>query len=888
MNWTILLRFLPRDLRDPIAGDIEEQLAVRAVRDGRVRATIWAWTTVAQLALAFRWERAVRGRSVPPIGGRDRSQAGRLDSIRRDVVFSLRMLLRQPSFTIVALAALALGIGANTAIFSVVDAVLWRPLPYTDADRILSLAEQRPREGQRYGAVSPADFFDWRREATRFAAMAAFNPGAFNLTGVGEPERVRMLAVSPGFFDALAMPPVMGRGFHADEERFGRHRVVVLSDAFWRRSFGAAPDIVGRTVTFDGYPYEVVGVLPPEFWWPSPADALVPLALTDDDRRLRSAHFLRVIGRLRPGESEQAARNELDIIGARLENAYPDDNPGHGPSLRGLREEWVGDVRTALLVLLGAVGCVLLIACANVATLLLARAAIRRKELSIRRAIGATRGQLVRQLLTESLVTSLLGGTIGLLVGGWGLSAFKVMLPAQFSELPGIDQMGVDGRVLVAAVVASAATGVIFGVLPALVASDKKIAPALHEESRSGTSGVRTRRLRSALVVAELAFSLVLLTGAALLIVSFKNLVDVAPGFPAERLALARLSLPYSRYGEADRAVAFYDEVMNRLRATPDVQQVAVTSAPPFTGLDARLDLEMDPPTLELKGPVRAHPRLISSDYFSTLGIQVVRGRGFTNHDDAAAPAVAVINEAAARRYWPDEDPIGRRISLGGPTRWMEIVGIVGDVRHTSLDLGPEPEAFIPMPQGFRALGNSFVRSLTLVVRTSGDPVQITPALRAIVTAIDPQQPLDTVRSMDELIAESVGGQRVNFVLVSVFAVVALLLTAAGLYGVMAYLVAERTREIGVRMALGATPRQVVAMVLGQAGTMITIGVGIGVAGALLMSRALGSLLFGVSALDPRIYAVVTVLLGFVALCAAAVPSLRATRIDALIVIRDS
>jgi putative ABC transport system permease protein len=679
----------------------------------------------------------------------------------------------------------------------------------------------------------------------------------------------------------------MGRGFQVEEEIFGRHRVVVLTDAFWRRSFGADPDIVGRAVTFDGNPYAVVGLLPPRFWWPSPVDALVPLALTDEDRRLRGAHFLGVIGRLRPGVSEEAARDELGIIGARLEQAYPDENTGHGPSLRGLREAWVGDVRTALLVLLGAVGCVLLIACANVATLLLARAAIRHKELSVRRAIGATRGQLFRQLLTESLVMSFIGGTMGLLVGGWGLSAFRVILPAQFSELPGIDQMGVDGRVLIAAVVASAATGVIFGILPALAASDQQIAPALHEESRGGTSGVRTRRLRSGLVVAELAFSLVLLAGAALLLISFKNLVDVAPGFRSEHLALARLSLPGSRYGEPARAVAFYDEVMSQLRATPGVLQAAMTSAPPFTGVDDRLDLEMDRPTVGRKGPVRAHPRLVSSDYFSTLGIQVVRGRGFTNHDDATTPAVTVINETAARRYWPDDDPIGRRISLGSPTRWMEIVGIVGDVRQTSLDVEPEPEAFIPMPQGFHALGDSLGRTLTLVVRTSGDPVAITPALRTIVTAVDPQQPLGTVRSMDELIAESVGGHRLNFVLVSAFAAVALLLTAAGLYGVMAYLVAERTREIGVRMALGATPRQVVAMVLSQAGAMMAIGIGIGVAGALLMSRAIGSLLFGVSALDFRIYAAVTVLLGLVALCAALVPSLRATRIDALIVIRD-
>jgi putative ABC transport system permease protein len=888
MNWTILLRFLPRDLRDPIGGDIEEQRAERAARDGRFRAAIWAWTTAARLVFAFRWERATRGRGVPPIGDKARPAASPLDSLRRDVVFSVRLLRRQPSFTIVALAALALGIGANTAIFSVVDTVLWRPLPYPDADRIMSLAEQRPREGRPYGAVSPADFFDWRRDAKSFAAMAAWNSRSVNLTGVGEPERIRALAVSSGFLDALALPPVVGRNLRLEEETDGRDGVVLLTDAFWRRRFGAATDVVGRTLAFNGYPYEVIGILSPRFWWPEQTDVVIPLALDDHDRTLRSAHFLSVIGRLAPGASASAAREELDVIGSRLAQTYPDDNAGHFPNMRTLREEWVGDVRTALLVLLGAVACVLLIACANVATLLLARAAVRQKELSIRRAVGATRGQLVRQLLTESLVMSSIGGAIGLLVGGWGLAVFKALLPAQFSELPGIDQMGIDGRVLVAAVAASAATGLIFGVLPAFVASDQHVTLALHEESRSGTSGLRTHRLRSALVVAELAFSLVLLAGAALLIVSFRNLLDVAPGFRAGQLAVAGLSLPSNRYGEPARAVAFYDEVMGRLRATPGVQHVAATSAPPFTGLDARLDLEMDRRTVDLKGPVRAHPRLVSSDYFSTLGIQVIRGRAFTEHDDAAAPPVTVINQTAARRYWPNEDPIGRRISLGSPTRWMEIVGIVGDVRHTGLDVEPEPDAFIPMPQGFTALGNGLGRSLSLLIRTSGDPTAITLTLRTIVSAIDPQQPLGLVRTMDELIAESVGGRRLNFVLVSAFAVVALLLTAAGLYGVMAYLVAERTREIGVRMALGATPRQVVAMVLGQAGAMMAIGIGIGVGGALLVSRAIVSLLFGVSALDPRIYVAVTILLAVVALCAAAVPSLRATRIDPLAAIRDT
>jgi putative ABC transport system permease protein len=888
MKWTVLLRFLPRDLRDPIAGDLEEQIVVRSSRSGRLRATLWAWMTAARLVLAFRWERLVHGRGVPPISEKDRPAAGSLDSLRRDVMFSVRLLRRQPSFTIVALAALALGIGANTAIFSVVDAVLWRPLPYADADRIMSIAEQRPREGRMFGAVSPADFFDWRSGAKSFAAMAAWNSGAVNLTGAGEPERIRTLRVSSGFLDALALPPVVGRNFRLEEENDGRDQVVLLTDAFWRRRFGAAADVVGRKIAFNGYPYEVIGILSPRFWWPERTDVVIPLGLDDHDRTLRGAHFLFVIGRLAPGASARNAREELDVIGSRLAQAYPDDNAEHFPNMRSLREEWVGDVRTALLVLLGAVACVLLIACANVATLLLARASARQRELSVRRAIGATRGQLIRQMLTESAVMSAAGGAVGLLVAWWCLSVFRTLMPAQLLGLPGVDGVGVDSRMLVAALVASAATGLLFGVLPALASSDQRISLALNEESRGGGSGLRARRLRAGLVVAELAFSLMLLAGAALLIVSFRNLLDVPTGFRSAELETVRLTLPGTRYPDKAHAVAFFAEAMDRVRALPGVQGVSAISAPPFSGIDARLNLDIEPQLVDLKPPVRAHPRLVSSDYFGTLGIPLVRGRSFTDRDDSAAPAVALINETAARRYWPNVDPIGARISLGSPTRWMQVVGIVGDVRYESLDVEPEPEAFIPMRQGFDALGSGLGRSMTLMIRTTNPPASMAPAVRSIVTGIDSQQPVDLMRSMDGLIAESLGGQRLNFVLVSAFALLALVLTAAGLYGVMAYLVAERTKEIGVRMALGATPRQVIAMVLGQAGVMMAIGIGIGVAGALVMSRAIASLLFGVSALDPRIYAGVTALLAVVALCAAAVPSRRATKIDPLVAIRDT
>jgi predicted permease len=494
----------------------------------------------------------------------------------------------------------------------------------------------------------------------------------------------------------------------------------------------------------------------------------------------------------------------------------------------------------------------------------------------------------LQQLLTESVTLSLLGGAVGLLMGGYGLAAFRMLLPSQFSALPGIERMGVDGRVLLAGIVASAATGVLFGVLPAFAASGQPLTLQLDEESRGGSSGVRARRLRSVLVVAEMAFSLVLLAGAALFITSFRNLTGVSPGFRPERLATVQLSLPASRYGDSVRTVAFYEEVMERLRAAPGVERVAATSAPPFTGLDARLNLNIDPPALDLEGTVRAHPRLVSSDYFATLGVPLVRGRWFTDRDDAEARPVAVINETAARRFWPKDDPVGQRISLGEPARWMEIVGIVKDVRHQSLHLEPVPEAFIPMRQGFTALGEGLGRSLTLMIRTAGEPLAAAPAVREIVASIDAQQPVGLMRSMDQLIADSVGTERLNFVLVSAFAVVALLLTAAGLYGVMAYLVAERTREIGLRMAMGAQSRQVVAMVLGQAGAMMAVGIGIGVAGALLASRAIGSLLYGVSAVDPGIYVTVTLLLAVVALGAAAVPSLRATRIDPLAAIRNS
>jgi putative ABC transport system permease protein len=885
-------RFIPGDLREPIAGDLTEEYLALRDRRGRARATLWLWGQAARLAVTFRWERAAHGRPLPPIGDELRSISHMWDSLRQDVGFGVRMLRRQPGFTAIAVLALALGIGANTAIFSVVDAVLWRPLPYPRADRVMALAEQRPRESRWFGPVAPADFFDWRRDSRSFSAIAAYTlisaGGAYNMTGSGEPERVRPLEVSPAFLGVIGVTPALGRDFRAEEETVGRHRLVLLSDGLWRRRFGADPSVVGRTVSFDGNAFEIVGVLPAHFWWPTRPDVVVPLALTDHDRELRAAHFLDVVGRLRDDVSPAQAREDLRIIGARLSQAYPAENANHAPNLRPLRDALVGDVRQALLVLLGAVAFVMVIACANVATLLLARAANRQKELSVRRAVGATRSRMVQQMLTESLVMALAGGVAGLLVAAWGLAAFRSIVPAQFTGLPGIAGVGIDGRVLLATLVLSAVTGMIFGVVPALVASDQSLGVSLTEETRGSSGSSRARRFRSTLIVAELALSLVLLAGAGLLIISFNNLLNVSPGFHPAQVAIARITLPAARYGGHLRTVAFFDALYERLRGVPGVQRVGATTSLPFDGPDSRLNLTIEHRTGQSPFPVRAHPRIVSTDYFQTMGIPLVRGRVFTDHDTDSSGDVAIINEAAARRYWPNEDPIGKRISLGAPNEWREIVGLVGDTRHEGLDADADPAAFLPQQQGFFNLGTGFERTMTLVIRTGSDAASLTSILRASVASIDPQLPVGMVRPMDDVIGDSLAPRRLNFVLVSVFAFVAVVLTAAGLYGVMAYVVAQRTREIGVRMALGATRSQVLALMFRQAGALTGIGIGLGVAGALLLTRSMTSLLFGVSAADPFVYVGVSALLAAVALIAVAVPSSRATRIDPLRALRDS
>jgi putative ABC transport system permease protein len=739
-----------------------------------------------------------------------------------------------------------------------------------------------------FGAVSPADFYDWRNESRSFAAMAAYYETALNLTRTGEPERIPALMVTSGFLEALGIMPPWGRGFTVDEETIGHDRLVVLTDRIWRRRFAGDRSILGGRVILDDNPYTVVGVLPSTFWWPEDVDVLVPLALTDEDRALRGAHFFKVLGRLQPGVALDRAQQELALIGSRLEQAYPEANLGHIPNIRPLREALVGNMRLALVALLAACGFVLLIACANVATLLLARATRRQKELAIRRAVGATRARIARQMIIESLAVSVCGGALGVLVAGWAVAAVRSSLHAQFADLPGLDRVGVDGRVLAVAAAASVITGLVFGLVPAVAASDARIGAGLGEDVRGSTANVAARRMRSALVATEVAVSLILLAGAALMIASFHQLSRVSPGFRTDRLLLAEIDLPSSRYGDHAQAVRFYESVMERLQGAAGVERVAVTSAAPFTGFDARLDLDIEHPTVELKPPVRAQARLVSPGYFAAMGVPLLRGRPFSERDTEARPRVAIINQAAVRRFWPNADPIGRRISLGGPVQWMEIVGVVGDVRFEALTADYEPEAYMPFRQGFDSLGSGLERGMTLVARAPMDAQAMASVIRTTVKEIDSQQPVGRVRAMDSLVAASVGPQRLNYLMTSAFAFIAVVLTAAGLYGVMSYVVAQRTREIGVRMALGASSGQVVGMVLGEAGLITGIGIACGLAGSLVVMRFLRTMLFGVSAADPVIYVVASGLLAAVALAAAVVPSRRATHIDPVTALRES
>jgi putative ABC transport system permease protein len=808
-----------------------------------------------------------------------------IETLWQDLRYGWRMLVRHPGFALVAILTLALGIGANTAIFSVVNAVLLRPLSYASPDELVAIWESRP--GRERETATPANFLDWRERNDVFAALAAFGPASFTLTEGGEPEQLRGASVSHNFFALLDSRPALGRTFEQGE---ADPLSVIISHALWQRRFGSDQSIVGRRIRLNDRPYTILGVMPPqfnflflspmrtsardatEFWVPAPrldVPALGGSADFDLDR-FRRASYLRVIGRLKPGVSLAQAQSAMEGIAAQLAVEHPDTNRDYGVRLVPLHRQIVGDRRPALLALLAAVGCVLLVACANVANLLLVRGAARQKEIAIRAALGAGRRRIARQLLTESLLLALASGALALLMAAWSLDLLVRFGP---SELPRLAEVSIDRWVLGFTLLVSILTGLAFGAWPAWKSSRTDL-----NESIKGGAAPGGRRL---LVVAEVALSVLLLIGAGLLLRSFLRLQSSDPGFDPARLVTFSLNLPGSRYPRPETQAEFYRRALERIRALPGVEAAGATINLPIRGDEITFGIlfegrpEPAPSERESVGYQAASP-----DYFETLRIPVRRGREFNQSDTINAPGVALINETAARRYFSGVDPLGQRIKLGGHNRpWLTIVGIVADVRHGGLGAEPRPE-------GYACALQSPFSFTDVVVRTKGDPRAVFADLRSIIGGLDPALPLTRVMTMEDQIAASVAQPRFTMALATLFGAIAMLLAAIGLYGVMAYTVSRRTREIGIRLALGAQPHQVLRMILAEGLSLTALGVAAGILSALALGRLATSFLYGISGTDQLTYAAVAALIFAVTALACYVPARRAMRIDPLTALR--
>lgn len=801
-----------------------------------------------------------------------------MENVWKDIRFGLRTLVRNPATSLLAMLTLALGIGANSAIFSVVNRVLLDPLPYPQPDELIVLVESAPKLGFPRFSTSPPNFDDFRRQNRSFEHLSAYRRERLNLTGREQPEVILGAAVSPDFFRMLKVDPAPGRGFRDEEGRPGQARAAVLSHGLWQRLFGGDPGIVGRPITLNGESYTVVGVAPRGFELPRRTEIWVPLAL-DLANEARGAHFLGVIGRLKSGVGLEKAETEMIGIAARLEKQYPETNSEWTVDLIPLREMVVEDIRPILMILLVAVAFVLLIACANVANLLLARVASRERELAVRAALGASRGRLVRQMLVETALLFVAGGLLGLLLAHWGVKALIALDP---ENIPRAQEIGVDGRVLAFTFLVSLATGLLFGLVPALSATGRRLYEALKEGGRAMAGGVHGRLVRNLLVGFEVAVALVLLVCAGLLIQSFARLSGVDPGFKPEGVLTARVSIPELKYPDEERQALFYEQLLERLSAIPGVEQAAAIYPLPLSGSDMSLAFTVEgrpaPPPAEVPS---TNIRVISPDYFRAMGIPLVRGRAFEPRDREGAEDVLIINQTMASRIWPGENPLGKRITFGDPAdpEWRTVVGVVGDVRHDTLDQEKASEAYWPVAQG------PFTDAV-LVLRTAGDPVQLAGPLREGVRAVDRDLPLERIQPMEQVVSEALAQSRFKTLLLGLFAGLALGLAAVGVYGVVSYSVAQRTHEMGIRLALGARPGQVRRMVLLQGMRVVLISSAVGLALALYATRFLREQVYGVSATDPVTFAIVPLVLLAVALVANLVPALRATRVDPLEALR--
>ena len=799
-----------------------------------------------------------------------------------DLRYAARLQRKNPGFTVIAIIALALGIGANTAIFSVVNTVLLRPLPYKDPERLVMVWEDATKLGYPHDTPAAANFVDWRDQSQVFEGMAAIADTSFNLTGSGDPERLEGRRVSANMFPLLGVEPQIGRVFTAAEDQPGAQHVVLLSYALWQRRFGGDPGIIGKSLTLNGENHVVVGVMPARFQFPSSDDqAWVPIAFTQEEAGNRNRHYLQVLARLKPGVSLTQAQSEMSTIAARLQQQYPQSNTDLGAAVQPLHEHLVGDIRPALLVLLGAVGLVLLIACANVANLLLARAAVRQKEIAVRVALGARRWRLIRQFLTESVLLSTFGGLVGLAIAYGGLVLLKAFIPENISQAR---EISMDLKVLGFTFLVSVATGLIFGLAPAIQAARFNQIDTLKEGGRDAATGGSGKRLRGLLVTAEVAISLVLLIGAGLLINSFLRLRNVDPGFRADNLLTMKIVLPEPKYEEMQRRSVFYTELINRVQSLAGVRSAAVTSNLPLyrqgNSIGVGIEGQPDPPPGQERIVVT---RIISPGYFDTMSIPVLRGRGLADQDTETSPNVVVISETMARRYWPGEDAVGKRIAAGRirkPEDWIQVVGVVKDVRQFELNAEPRPQMYLTYRQA------GFFDSRDLVVKTDVDPASMAATVRKAVWEIDKDQPVSNIQTMNEILADSIARQRFSMLLLAIFAAVALVLAGVGIYGVMSYSVAQRTREIGIRMALGAQTGAVLKLAVGYGMKLVIAGIAIGLVAALALTRVMSTLLFGVTATDPTTFTLISLLLIAVAVLASYLPARRATRVNPIIALR--
>jgi putative ABC transport system permease protein len=803
-----------------------------------------------------------------------------MEKLRQDLGYGIRRLWKNPAITLAAVFALALGIGANTAIFSLVNALVLRPLPYENPDRIILLSYAL-RE------ASPANFLDWKAQSQSFENISAINFWSANLANGNEPERLQGFQTSASLFPMLGVKPVLGRTFLAEEEQPGKDNVAVLSHGLWERAFASNPNIIGQTISLNARNYTVIGIMPAGFQYYRPTEIWSPLAFTPQEATRRAPGNLIVAGRLKPNVSLAQAQSDMTTVAQRLEQQYPQTNTGLTIRLVPLHEHLIGPMRPALLVLLAAVIFVLMIACANVANLLLARAAARQKEIAIRLALGAGRFRIIRQLLTESILLGLLGGIVGLVLAFWGLRFLNASIPLTgagfLSQLNGIS---LDGRVLGFTFLISMLTGIIFGLAPALQISNPVLNETLKEGGR-GSAGVHSARLRSVLVISEVSLALVLLVCAALMVTSFLRMLNVNLGFEPKNVLTMQTSLLQDRYPEDAQVNTFYKRTIDQVRNLPGVEYAGATSNLPLGGSNKVRGLEIEgiPTPAPGQSTPAANYRMVSPDYFKAMGISLVKGRYFTEQDTENGPPVVVINNALAKRYFSGADPLSKLIRRQNPAPnpplpWMQVVGIVEDVRHLALTENPRPEMYVPFYQNAS-------REMTIVVRTLSDPTSIAPAAREQISSIDKDQPVYNVKAMEEVVADSAYLNRFSMSLLAIFAAVALILSSIGIYSLIAYSVTQRTQEIGIRMALGARPRDILTLFVKQGMLLALIGIVIGALGAFSATQFLSSLLFGVSKGDVTTFAGAALLLALVVLVASYVPARKATKIDPTIAFRS-